>query len=277
VCHHHEASKFHADQKQANGQSPRDLLINFGIKHGMQQITGSNYKCRKSYISINIVTRYRLQEDQEFPGSVRLVWRESSVTNGGRKTKSTRFWYIEDKKIDCDVAIGRDFAEPDPLPEETNETDGEEGTTSEEEHCDESDIGDSACDLSSIRADSGDDYALTEGGSDSDGETGVTPIGFNSRAMTDDVCQAIAELIVRVGPLVAAKRTQSLPAFEGNRLIAPRPEPSSSRINVEMQKSGSQKKPAVNEDSDSTSNRRKKKAETSPKPNSTKDTVSSKS
>jgi hypothetical protein len=129
----HGQQFWNANEEQGEDK-PGNLVFNCTTSERMELITGSHYKCRKSYITMEIVKRYDLRADR-FPNSIRLVWKEGSNAIGGKKTKSTRFWFTDDSKIECDVAIGTDYNKPDPP---TNELEGEDQSENSDEDDSES-------------------------------------------------------------------------------------------------------------------------------------------
>jgi hypothetical protein len=89
-------------------------------------VRGRRYKCGNSYVRREIVKRCTLIADKDWPDSIRLTWFEASDRNGGDQTKDTRFCFIDDDKIKCDIAIGQNHESPDPDPAYANDDDFEE-------------------------------------------------------------------------------------------------------------------------------------------------------
>ena len=55
-----------------------------------------------------------MKEDKQQPGSLRIAWRKLSALKGGNKSNSTRFYFVDDDKLDHDVAIGKNWKLPEP-------------------------------------------------------------------------------------------------------------------------------------------------------------------
>ncbi|ORY12691.1 hypothetical protein BCR34DRAFT_586979 [Clohesyomyces aquaticus] len=147
------------------------------------------YLCRneQSYISAEIIKRHRLAADRRVDGkkSIRLTWENSAKDRQGPKTKSTRFWIVDDSKVRNDLAFGTACDEPDEMSdnegdeEEDHENDDSSQDGSDEEDAEDDKEGDDSETSEAVGDESDYEDAADQDFSSSDGSSyvDVTPPG----------------------------------------------------------------------------------------------------